>query len=180
LSISAISKRYAKALVAIGTEKKSVDKFGQELAAIRSAFGVEKSLRLILESPNFSQEKKAAILNDLMKKLKLSAGMKRFLGLLLEKNRLQYLAQIDDDFRALADTLSGTLRAKVMTAAEVEEGQQTAIKDGLEKQTGKTVELQTEINAELIGGLKVEIGGRLFDGSIQTQLKRLEDTLKKG
>ena len=50
----------------------------------------------------------------------------------------------------------------------------------LEKQTGKKVILSVDVDASLIGGLRTEIGGRLFDGSIKTQLKRIENTLTKG
>jgi F-type H+-transporting ATPase subunit delta len=55
-----------------------------------------------------------------------------------------------------------------------------AIRQGLEKQTGKKVELTFDLKPELIGGIQVEIGGKLFDGSLTTQLQRIEDTLKKG
>ena len=46
--------------------------------------------------------------------------------------------------------------------------------------TGKNVELTVDVDEALIGGLRTEIGGRLFDGSVKTQLKRIEDTLTKG
>ena len=93
---------------------------------------------------------------------------------------MKYLSQIDQNYRQLADELSGTLRAKVTAAAKLTAAQQQAISAELEKQTGKNVELTIDIDASLIGGLRTEIGGRLFDGSVKTQLKRIEDTLTKG
>lgn len=180
MSISAISKRYAKALVGIGAEQQQVELYGEELGKIKAAFSAEEYLRLLLESPTFPLEKKSAILDDLIGYLKLSDGMKNFLGLLLEKDRLQYLNQIDADFRKLADEMSGVLRAKIHSAADLAKEQLDAIRSGMETQTGKKVELTVELNPELIGGIQVEIGGKLFDGSLTTQLKRIEDTLKKG
>lgn len=180
MSTSAISKRYAKALVALGTEQKKVDLYGEELSRISAVLAGDDVLRLLLESPTFPAVKKAAILDDIIKKLKLGAGMKNFLGLLLEKDRLSSLKQIEAAYRDLADTLSGVLRAKILTAAELGDEQQQEIKKALEQQTGKRVELQQAVDPDLLGGIKVEIGGRLFDGSLQTQLKRIEDTLKKG
>ena len=106
--------------------------------------------------------------------------MQDFLGLLLEKDRLQYLTQIDNDFRKLADEMSDTLRATIHSATELAKGQLDAIRKSLEQQTGKKVELKVDIKPELIGGIQVEIGGKLFDGSLTTQLQRIEDTLKKG
>ncbi|ORJ58263.1 ATP synthase F1 subunit delta [Geothermobacter hydrogeniphilus] len=180
MSTSAIAKRYARALVGIAAEQQTVEQYGSELGRVREAFGVEKYLRLILESPTFPLNKKAAILNDLMELLELSEGMRAFLGLLLEKDRLQYLAQIERDYSRLADEMAGLVRAAVTASRELDVKQQQAIKAGLEQQTGKQVELSIAVDEELIGGLQVEIGGRLFDGSLKTQLKRIEDTLKKG
>ncbi len=180
MSISAISRRYAKALVDLGVEQKLVEQYGDELAQVSSVLTSQNQLRLILESPSFPAEKKSAILTDLVKSMKLSAGMKSFLGLLLTKDRLKYLPQIEGNYSRLADELSGTLRARIHTAAELDESQQKAIKSALEKQTGKKIHLSVDLDPSLIGGIKAEIGGKVFDGSIQTQLKRIEDTLKKG
>ena len=127
MSASAISKRYAKALVSLGTEQKSVDAYGEELARASAVVASEDLLRLLLESPTLSLEKKAAIFGEIMDKLKLSDGMRDFLGLLIEKDRMQYLPQIEQNYRQLADELSGTLRADVTAAVELSAKQQKAI-----------------------------------------------------
>lgn len=180
MSISAISRRYAKALVNLGAEQKMVERYGDELTKVSSILAAEDTLRLIVESPTFPMEKKTAILTDLSALLQLSDGMKNFLGLLLEKDRLRYLPQIEGNYRDFADELSGTLRARITSAAELTDAQRDAIGAGLEKQTGKKVQLKVHLDPSLIGGIKAEIGGKEFDGSIRTQLNRIEDTLKKG
>jgi len=180
LSISAISKRYAKALVMLGTEQRMVDPYAAELDRVNEVLCTETKLRLILESPTFPLEKKAAMLADVTAVMKLSSGMHSFLGLLLENDRLKYLGQITEDYQKFADELSGVVRARVTAAASLDDSQQQALKAGLEKQTGKKVELKVDLDPSLIGGLQAEIAGRVFDGSVRTQLKRIEDTLKKG
>jgi len=180
LSTSAISKRYAKALVSLGTEQNKVEEFGRELDRLGAVVAAEDLLRLLLESPTLPLAKKSAILDEVMAKMDINAEMRKFFGLLLEKDRMQYLALIQRDFRQLADELSGTLRAKVTVASTLSDAQKSAIGGELEKQTGKKVELTVSVDPALIGGLRTEIGGRLFDGSIKTQLKRIEDTLTKG
>ncbi len=180
MSTSAISKRYAKALVALGTEQNKVDEFGRELERLSAVVASEELLRLLLESPTLAQSKKAGILDEVMNLLDISAEMRKFFGLLLEKDRMQYIVQIQQNYRSLADELSGTLRAKVTVASTLSDAQKSAIGGELEKQTGKKVELTVSVDPALIGGLRTEIGGRLFDGSIKTQLKRIEDTLTKG
>jgi F-type H+-transporting ATPase subunit delta len=180
LSVSAISKRYARALIELGSEKKKVEPFADEMNRVLAAFTEEEALPTVLESPTYSYEKRSAILQDLAKQLKLSPMIKNFLGLLLEKNRLRFLPQIQKDYRKFADEISGVLRARVTSAAEIDPEQAKVIRSTLEKQTGKKVELETQVDPSLIGGLRAEIGGKVFDGSLLTQLSRIEDNLKKG
>jgi F-type H+-transporting ATPase subunit delta len=76
--------------------------------------------------------------------------------------------------------MSGLVRAKITAANRLTKARVAEIQQGLEKQTGSEVVLNVEIDPELIGGLQAEMGGKLFDGSVKTQLKRLSDTLAKG
>ena len=180
MSVSAITKRYAKALVNLGSEQKMVEGYGKELADFKNLLVREKLLRLILDSPSFPVEKKNAILADLGAKLQLSEGMRKFLGLLLVKGRLRLLPQIEAQYRDFADEISGILRAHITSASKLNQNQRKAIAAGLEEKTGKHVELTVSVRSALIGGLQAQVGGKIFDGSIKTQLKRIEDTLKKG
>jgi len=72
------------------------------------------------------------------------------------------------------------VRACVTSAVRLTKAQADSVKEGLEKQTGKKIDLQTKVDSKLLGGMKAEVGGKVFDGSIKTQLQRIEDTLKKG
>ncbi|MBW2688605.1 MAG: ATP synthase F1 subunit delta [Deltaproteobacteria bacterium] len=178
MSVSALTRRYAKALVEIAVEEKAVEAYGDELATVKEVLAREELLRQLLDSPTLALEKKEAMLADLCKLLELSEGMVKFLGLLLSKGRLCFLGQIEDNYRRQADDLSGIISAKITSASELDDVQQQAIATSLEKQTGKQIALTVEIDADLIGGLQAEIGGRLFDGSVKTQLKRIEESLK--
>lgn len=180
MSDSAIGIRYAKALLNIAAEQQLVESYADELANVASVLKSEDLLRLLLDSPTFPLEKKTAIMADLGDLMKLSEGMKVFLSLLLEKDRISYVAQINTNYRKLADALSGVVRAKVTSAKALTKARSEALKQGLEKQTGKQVVLSVETDETLIGGLQAEMGGKLFDGSVKTQLKRIEDTLAKG
>lgn len=180
MSNSAISIRYAKALLNIAAEKQQVEPYADELAQVVSVMESEDVLRLLLDSPTFPVEKKAAIMGDLAELLKLSAGMKNFLGLLLEKGRIGYLPQIQVNYRKFADDLSGLVRATLSSASELSSERSEAIKQEIEKQTGKQLILSLNVDESLIGGLQAEMGGKLFDGSVKTQLKRITDTLAKG
>ncbi len=91
MSVSALTRRYAKALVEIGVEEKAVEAYADELAKVKEILSQEELLRQLLDSPTLAQEKKEAMLAELCKALELSEGMVKFLGLLLSKGRLCYL-----------------------------------------------------------------------------------------
>jgi len=178
LSVSALTRRYAKALVEIGVEEKAVEAYADELAKVKEILSQEELLSQLLDNPTLALEKKQAMLAEVYKALELSEGMVKFLGLLLSKGRLCFLSQIEESYRRQADELSGILSAKITSATELDDVQQQAIASSLEKQTGKQIALTVEVDPDLIGGLQAEIGGRLFDGSVKTQLKRIEESLK--
>jgi len=180
LSISAISRRYARALVELGAEQKCVTQYGEEMARVSEIYQAHPDFAVALESPTFSLENKSALLREVLGKLNLSEGMNKFLGLLLKKNRLRFLPSIQQSYQDISDELSGVVRAKITAAKKLAEDQLKAICDVLEKQTGKKVLTQTATDPELLGGIQIEIGGKLYDGTVKTQLKRIADTLKKG
>ena len=180
MSSSAIGIRYAKALLNIASEQKQVEQYAEELANVASVLKSEDMLRLLLDSPTFPLGKKTAIMSDLSDLLKLSDGMKTFLSLLLEKDRIAYIPQIDQNYRKFADDLSGIVRVNIKAASKLTKKRTDEIKAGLETKTGKQIVLNVDKDTSLIGGLQAEMGGKLFDGSVKTQLKRIADTLAKG
>ncbi len=180
MSNSAISIRYARALLRLAEENKQVDQFGVELSTMTGLLEREDLMRLLLDSPTFSMQKKKAILHDVSEILNLSETMRKFFGVLLEKGRISFVKQIDSNYRQFADELSGVIRANIRAANKLTKERIDTIRKGLEQQTGKIVVLNVEKDAALIGGLQAEMGGKLFDGSVKTQLKRMADTLAKG
>jgi len=180
LSANAIAKRYAKALVQLGAEEGAVGKFQTELAGIDALLAANAELRSIFTNPAFGVEAKKNILNDLISKLSVSPTVANFLQLLLDKGRLSVLGMIIASYGTLADELSGTVRPTLVSAMPLGDAHVAEIKASLEKMTGKQVVLKVEIDQGLIGGVVTKIGDQLFDGSVRTQLKRIEDTLQKG
>jgi F-type H+-transporting ATPase subunit delta len=180
LSANAIARRYAKALVQLGAEEGAVDKFHAELRGFDAVLASHGELKSVFTNPAFGVEAKRNILQDLIAKLSVSATVASFLLLLLDKNRLSLLGQILACYGTLADELSGVVRPTLVSAMPLGDGQVAEIKASLEKMTGKQVVLKMEVNPALIGGVVTKIGDQLFDGSVRTQLKRIEDTLQKG
>ena len=180
MSANAIARRYAKALVQLAAEEGAVDRFQGELAKVEALFSAHPELGSLLSNPAYGIEAKLDTLKDLADRLSLSGTLKNFLLLLQERNRMACLPAIFLSYSVLADELSGVVRPVITTALPMDEARIAEIKGALEKSTGKKVSLTVEIDPALIGGVVTKIGDKVLDGSVKTQLTRIEDILQKG
>lgn len=94
MSSSAISKRYARALVELAAADGTLDQVGKDLDRVLEVFKEHSQLRLLLESPTLDLQKKRGMLADLTQLLDVSTRVANFLGVLLENDRLVHLSQV--------------------------------------------------------------------------------------
>ena len=180
MSTNAIAKRYAKALVQIGSETGNVEGFNAELSRFSTLLTDSRDLGAVFANPAYEIESKKEILSGVIGKLSLSPMVSNLLMLLLERGRLAVLPQIAESYGAFADELSGIIRPTVTSGQTLSEPQVEQIKSALAQATGKKVELKVEVDPSLLGGVVAKIGDKVFDGSVKTQLARIQDTLQKG
>jgi F-type H+-transporting ATPase subunit delta len=180
LITNAIARRYAKALIELAAEENAVESFQDEMQVFASVLDNNPESSAFFSSPASSMVEKNELLKVIIDRLSISGTVANFLFLLQEKNRLSQLQSIIAGYRSLADELSGTLRGTVTSALPLDDSQVKEIRAVLEKSTGKKVLLQVEHDSSLIGGVVTKIGDKIFDGSIKTQLDRIQDILQKG
>jgi len=177
---NAIARRYAKALVQLGSENRLIDRFSQELNVVEGLVAGNAELRAAFGNPAFTAEQKKQIMKELVARLGCSELVSNFLLLLVDKNRIAFLSQIVEIYGKLADEQSGVIRPVITSAFALDDAQINAIKKALEQQTGKQVVPQVSIDSSLIGGVVTQIGDIAYDSSVKTQLARIHDILQKG
>jgi len=177
---NALAKRYAKALVQLGSEEGLIDRFRDELSNIDRIFTANSELRAAFANPALTQDQKKAIMKELVAKAASSELVGNFLMLLVDKNRVAFLGQIVQTYEKLADEFSGVIRPVITTAFALDDSQVVAIQSALEKKTGKKVVPQMIVDKSLLGGVVTQIGDIAYDNSVKTQLKRIKDILQKG
>ena len=99
--------------------------------------------------------------------------------LLRRKNRMALGPSIASFFRELLDEERGIVRATVTSAVELDEARVASIREQLASQTGKTVELETGVDDELVGGLVIRVGDQLLDGSTRGRIRALRSHLER-
>ncbi len=176
--IRIIAKRYAKALVELSEEKKSIDKTKADLGAFVAAIESQPALQKLFASPVFTPENKKAVIKELSGKLNLQPTTIRFIEHLAETGRIRYTKDVYEAFLAILSERQNRAMVHLTTAASIKAAELDDIKKKLETLTGKQVDIDSKVDASLIGGAKAMIGSVIYDGSIKNQLE--EDAQQAG
>lgn len=177
---NAIARRYAKALVQLGSENNVIERFSEELRSVENLIASNAEMRAAFGNPAFTADQKKQIMKELVSKLSCSELVANFLLLLVDKNRVVFLSQIVQTYEKLADEQSGVIRPVITSAFALDDVQVGAIKTALEQKTGKKIIPQVTVDPSLIGGVVTQIGDIAYDSSVKTQLARIHDILQKG
>lgn len=173
-----VARRYAKALYEEAQAGGVLDTIDDDVQAIRQALDGSRELALFFESPIVAPEKKAAVIEQLFAGKAHDLTM-RFLRLLIEKGRENLVPSIARAYGEARDEQRGIVEAHVKSAAPMGADEMESLKARLERQTGKTVRLRTQIDDSLLGGIVVRIGDVVYDGSVRQQLATLRSSLRE-
>lgn len=174
--MSAVSRRYAKALFALAKERDVLGPTADEVERV-AAVAADPAVAPVLASPLLAPKRRHELVRTLVQELALSDLLARFLGLLADHQRLAELPAIAQYFRDLLDRELGRVRVAIRGAMPLSPSQENAIVAAFAKRTGKQVLPQVTIDPDLLGGVVVEVEGTVYDGSLRTQLDRLAKTL---
>jgi len=171
-----IGTRYANALFALAREKDILDAVERDFPpALRLTVG-NPELKAVLEHPAIGNGEKKNLIEPILKD-RINETLFDFINLLIDKKRESYLGIIKEDFDELLREHRGMRIARVFTPFELSSGLRQTLIDGLSKSTGKTVEIEEVVDPSLIGGIRVQIGDKVFDGSIRSRLAQVRESL---
>jgi len=173
---TAIFGRYARALVDVVMEQQEEPRVTEELKTYREIFQVPDLLP-VLHSPAVPRETKRRVLDELMARYPVSSTTANFLRVMLQHNRIRYFEEIFDYYLKSVNNRKGIISAEVTSAQPLSEEELSALRGSLSGATGRTVILNVRPDPELLGGLIVQIGSTVYDGSIRRQLAEMKQQL---
>lgn len=174
-----VSKRYAKALVIVAADTDELETQGRQLEAVKATIEGSGQLRDFLSNPSVSRELKKKALAPLVERLGVSASLKSFLLLLVEKNRLTGLDSIMRWHKELVDERMNRAQAKITSARPLAEAERQELLKKLSELTRKEISMVERVDSHLLGGVVVQIGSTIYDGSIRRQLSIVKEELLK-
>lgn len=173
-----VKQEYGGALYLLCEEEHLSEICLRELASVRKLFDENTDYIRLLEAPTVTFAEKAGILDEAFSQ-NVHEYVLNFLKILTENNYISAFGACCDEFEQRYNADRNISIAKVTSAVALTEEQQERLCDKLQAKVGKTVILQCETDPTLLGGLRVEIDGRLIDGTVKNKIDSIRDNLKK-
>ena len=176
---SEIGQRYAKALFELSAESKSLDKTEKDLLSVHSLIAKNNEIIMVIKSSGLSRENQASLMEKILKKMKVSPLIIKFIGTLAINGRLNIVNNIIDEFLKKLAHERGELTAEITTAVPITKAINKSIVKEISKLTKTNkIELKEKIDESLIGGLIIRMGSTMIDSSIKTKLSTLKLIMK--
>ena len=178
MDIGVISVRYARALLKSATDAKIEQQVYAEMQQIAKSYIEVPQLRSTIDNPMLSKDKKQALLLTAAGR-KPSDLMKVFIGLVLKEDRESVMQFIANSYVTLYRQQKNVIRGRLITAAAVSPETEQKMRQMVESKTNGTVEFESQVNPDIIGGFILEYDTFRMDASVKTKLNSILNTLKK-
>ena len=177
-TVSKAANRYATAFFELLPNNSSLEEAKAELRKLVDCIEANEALERSLRSPVFSREQKSELLGDISSKLKFSKTLSNFLGIIALNGRAPDIVAIHRAFEKIYAKKQGLSQVIIRTAKPMGDEERKKICEVVERKTGKDFVLTEQVDADLLGGIQMQIGSTLYDASIASKLDRLHNTMK--
>ncbi|MBA2505282.1 MAG: F0F1 ATP synthase subunit delta [Thermoleophilaceae bacterium] len=166
-----LAEVYSRSLFEVAQEQGALDDIREQLGQFADAVSEDRDLQVFFFSPYFSSQEK----KDGISKAVEGANeyFVRFLEMLAERHRLPVIFRIHKSFEKLWEDENKVLPVTITSAIELDETTIKEIGDKIADQTGRKVEVETDVDPDVLGGLVMRVGDTVLDASIRMRLERL-------
>jgi ATP synthase F1 delta subunit len=166
-----IAQVYARSLFEVAQEHDKLDEVRDQIGQFADALGESHDLQTFFFSPYFSTEEKKKGLASALEGA--DPVVENFLALLIENHRMPVLFRVRRELDQMWRDVNKLLPVQITSAVELDRAVTQQIGDEIGRQTGRTVELTSTVDPDVLGGLVVRVGNSILDASIRTRLERL-------
>ena len=166
-----IARVYANALFEAARDTDQLDEIHEQLGQFADAMNESNDMRVFFFSPYFSSKEKREAISAAISAA--SKELVNFLELLAEKHRMPAIFAIQRRFDELWAEAKKRLEVTLTSAVELDRGVIDQIGDTVEKQTNRDIDLETNVDPDILGGLVLRVGNMVLDASLRNKLERL-------
>ena len=176
--MSDVAREYGRGLYLLAKEEGTVQTMLAEVRGVAAILGAEPDYISLLGNLSLKREARVALI-DAAFSGRATPHLVSFLKLLTERGYAAHIMAALAAFEALYREEEGIALAEVTSAAPLTEAERAALKERLDRITGKQCELSVRIDPTLIGGVRVMVEGQLYDGTVSGKLARFKRRLKE-
>lgn len=176
MSISAIRVRYAKAFFTLAKEKNLLGQLKTDIQGIFDICNQSADFIHLLESPVVTTTKKSQLITKIFKS-QINPLTLNFLLLIIDNKREVHIPGICRNFLDLTRKDQNIKSAVMITATEINTLTVEKIREIISKELNATIELACQVEPGIIGGLILRIDDKQYDSSVNTQLRKIKQTL---
>jgi len=155
----------------VANEQDVLDEVHEQLGQIADALDENRDLAVFFFSPYFSTDEKKDALGRAIEGAE--PALMNFLEALVERHRMPVIFRIRSRFDELWEEERRLLPVEVTSAVELDESTVSEIGEQIGSQTGRTVEVSSRVDPEILGGIVLRVGNFILDASIRNRLEQL-------
>jgi F-type H+-transporting ATPase subunit delta len=175
---SGLADRYANALYAYADENHALDTTVAEMESLGRLIDASADFRRLLESPLIDVKTATSASQAVLAQEGFSKPVRDFVGVIASNRRLRQLREFVTAFSVLVAHRRGIVTAHVASAHPLTDLQRQQLRARLIEAGYGNVNISEKLDADLLGGLVVRIGARLYDTSLKSRLQRLQYAMK--
>ena len=175
--IATVARPYAEAAFQAALDRSSLGSTSEGLHLL-AAIVRNEQMRFVLSDPRVSGAKKKELFADITGG-KLDEMTRNLLALLVDNHRELLIGEIDEQFEALKREHERVLKARITSAQPLTDAQRADIVGALERRYGKKVEAEVDVDPELLGGARVQVGDQVIHASVRDALAQMAAALAR-
>lgn len=178
MTVTQTGKSYAAALFMLASEKGCVEEYDKALGVVSEAFKQNPEYMELLSSPGISLTERLEALEEVFSKV-LPEDVLSLIQLLCKNAHIYALHDCALEYKELLNSLNKVKTAKVTTSVKLDDAEKSALKKKLESKLGNNVVLDCSVDKSVLGGINVEVDGKVLDGSLRSRLKDIKDVINR-
>ncbi|MBX2988126.1 MAG: ATP synthase F1 subunit delta [Bdellovibrionaceae bacterium] len=179
MSVSEVSRRYAKALLSLTKQKGVHIKTLDELRVVRGVLEKDGAINEYFQNPLISPDQKLQVVKTAFAGRGLSEEVLNLLILLAEKHRIGQFMNVVDAYQEAIDEEEGLTRGVVRAAKPLSPEGQKSLEEKISATLKKKIVLTFKEDPTILGGVVAQVGGWTFDDSLETHLKKMNEELNR-
>ena len=166
-----LARVYARALFEVAAGQGKLDLIREQLGQFVAALNDSRELSAFFFSPYFSTQEKDEAIGRVLDGA--DPIFENFLHVLIENHRMPVIHRAQREYESLWEEEHKLLPVEITSAIDLDEKITRAVADKIGERTGRTIELTTRVEPDILGGIVVRVGNSILDASIRSRLEQL-------